>query len=76
MPNNADANEWHNLCLEDIGQFWDLPNWDDNKYFYFEAVDLKYVEPATVDYKSPVKAASVDDIIEDHYDWKYSEFTH
>jgi len=35
VPNNADNNEWNNLSLEDIGIFWDLPNWDETKYYYF-----------------------------------------
>ena len=35
VPNNPDNNEWHNLCLEDIGLFWDLPNFDEQKYYYF-----------------------------------------
>ena len=35
VPNNPDNNEWHNLCLEDIGIYWDLPNFDEAKYFYF-----------------------------------------
>ena len=41
VPNNPDNNEWHNLALEGIGIFWDLPNWDEAKYFYFHAVDLQ-----------------------------------
>ena len=35
VPNNPDANEWNNLCLEDIGIFWDLPNFDEAKFYYF-----------------------------------------
>ncbi len=35
VPNNPDANEWNNLCLEDIGIFWDLPNYDECKHYYF-----------------------------------------
>lgn len=34
-PNNPDNNEWHNLSLDDIGLFWDLSNFDEQKYFYF-----------------------------------------
>jgi cytochrome oxidase assembly protein ShyY1 len=34
-PNNPDNNEWHNLCCEDIGIFWDLPNFHESKYYYF-----------------------------------------
>jgi hypothetical protein len=40
VPNNPDNNDWHNLALEDIGLFWDLPNWDEAKYYYFQCVDL------------------------------------
>ena len=40
IPNNPDANEWNNLCLEDIGIYWDLPNFDESKYYYFHSVDL------------------------------------
>lgn len=29
VPNNPDANEWNNLCPEDLGIYWDLPNWDE-----------------------------------------------
>ena len=38
VPNNPDNNEWHNLSLEDIGIFWDLPNWDEQKFYYFQAI--------------------------------------
>ena len=29
IPNNPDANDWHNLCCEDLGLYWDLPNCDE-----------------------------------------------
>ena len=35
VPNNPDNNEWNNLALEDIGRFWDLPNFSECKYYYF-----------------------------------------
>lgn len=35
IPNNPDNNEWYNLCLEDIGIYWDLPNYDEIKHYYF-----------------------------------------
>ena len=35
IPNNPDNNEWHNLALEDIGIYWDLPNFDEIKHYYF-----------------------------------------
>ncbi len=34
-PNNPENNDWHNLALEDIGIFWDLPNFNECKYYYF-----------------------------------------
>ena len=40
IPNNPDNNDWHNLALEDIGIFWDLPNFDECKYYYFQCVDI------------------------------------
>lgn len=48
-PNNPDNNEWHNLCLEDIGIYWDLPNFDECKHYYFEVTDLGNGEPATTE---------------------------
>lgn len=49
IPNNPDNNEWHNLALEDIGIYWDLPNWDECKHYYFEVVDLENGEPPTTE---------------------------
>ena len=40
IPNNPDNNDWNNLCLEDIGLYWDLPNFDEAKYYYFHCVDI------------------------------------
>ena len=40
VPNNPNSNEWNNLSLEDIGIFWDLPNFDEQKYYYFQALDF------------------------------------
>ena len=76
IPNDPNSNEWHNLCNEDIGQFWDLPNWDDNKYYYFQAVDLGYVQPCSKQFHSPIAAADKDEVIEDHYGWWYGDNTH
>ena len=38
VPNNPDNNEWHNMALEDIGIFWDLPNFEESKYYYFNTL--------------------------------------
>jgi cytochrome oxidase assembly protein ShyY1 len=40
VPNNPNSNEWNNLSLEDIGIFWDLPNFDEQKYYYFQALEF------------------------------------
>ena len=76
VPNNPDANEWNNLCLEDIGIFWDLPNFDECKYYYFQAVEMKGEKANTMDIASPATAYKPDEIIEDHYGWRWSELTH
>lgn len=34
-PNNPDNNDWNNIALEDIGIYWDLPNFDEQKFYYF-----------------------------------------
>ncbi len=36
IPNNGDNNDWHNIVVEDMARFWELPNADEFKYFYFE----------------------------------------
>ena len=40
VPNNPDNNDWNNLALEDIGIYWDLPNFDECKFYYFNVVQL------------------------------------
>lgn len=35
IPNNPENNEWYNLALEDIGIYWELPNYDEIKHYYF-----------------------------------------
>lgn len=40
-PNDPNSNEWNNMSLEDIGIFWDLPNYQEAKYYYFQAIDLQ-----------------------------------
>lgn len=72
VPNNPDNNEWHNMALEDIGRFWDLPNWDEAKYYYFHCVDLPNAEVVS----PSVKAVSCDALVDDHYGWRWSEGTH
>jgi len=72
IPNNPDNNEWHNLALEDIGIFWDLPNWDEAKYYYFQCIDLPGGKPSS----PSVRPVGPDELIDDHYGWRWSENTH
>jgi len=73
VPNNPDNNEWHNLALEDIGLFWDLPNSDEAKYYYFQCIDF----PGKSSHgNTPVKPISPDALVDEHYGWRWSEGTH
>lgn len=72
VPNNPNDNEWHNLSLEDIGIYWDIPNWDEAKFYYFQVLDLqddggdsKYTVPMTKE-----------ELVEEHYGWRWRETTH
>ena len=71
IPNNPDNNDWHNLALEDIGLFWDLPNFDEAKWYYFRAVNLGSNQNGVIsDVATPVQADSKDEVIEGHYKWR------
>lgn len=72
-PNNPDTNEWYNMALEDIGIYWDLPNFDECKHYYFEIVDLP-TGPGSSDENKAIfpMAATPDSVIDDHYKWKVS----
>ena len=75
IPNNPDANEWNNLCLEDIGIYWDLPNFDECKYYYFNTVDLDAQNFDSREH-TPVKSDSIDDVVNQYYGWRLGEKTH
>ena len=75
VPNNPDAGEWNNLCLEDIGIYWDLPNFDEAKYYYFHAVNLSGENSANREI-TPVMADSVDEVINDFYQFRWTETKH
>jgi len=72
VPNNPDNNEWHNLSLEDIGIFWELPNFDEQKYYYFEQVDFQNLGSDS----NGIKPTKPNSLIEDHYGWRWNEWTH
>jgi hypothetical protein len=72
IPNNPNNNEWHNMALEDIGIFWDLPNYDEAKFFYFQVVDLDQgagydTEERAIPFPLP---STPDQVIDEHYNWK------
>ena len=73
VPNNPDSNEWNNLCLEDIGIYWDLPNFDEAKFYYFSCLDIPGSE---VSDKSPVRADTQDELITEFYGWRWNEKQH
>lgn len=76
VPNDPDSNEWNNLSLEDIGMFWDLPNYDEAKWYYFHAVGFKGDSTAGLEIPTPAQADSPDDLIETHYKWRWNEGAH
>ena len=75
VPNDPDANEWNNLCLEDIGLYWDLPNFDESKYYYFHTVDLGS-QNADQRQVTPVVSDTVDDVVDDFHKWRWNETRH
>jgi hypothetical protein len=77
IPNNPDNNEWNNLCLEDIGIYWDLPNYDEIKHYYFQAVDLSQGHGLEdeVDRAPFPMPATPDQVIDEHYGWKINQDT-
>mmetsp|Transcript_48093 Transcript_48093/g.35296 ORF Transcript_48093/g.35296 Transcript_48093/m.35296 type:complete len:218 (+) Transcript_48093:247-900(+) len=75
VPNNPDNNEWHNLSLEDIGIFWDLPNYDEQKYYYFQLVPVGHTEDDDRKRELYPAQMSKDELIEDHYKWRFREST-
>lgn len=75
IPNNPNNNEWHNLALEDFGIFWDLPNFNEQKYYYFQCVEVKGNTMEGVNFKTPVTPYTKDEVIRDHYQWRLHEST-
>ena len=75
VPNDPNANEWNNLCLEDIGMYWDLPNFDESKYYYFQTVDLGGLNMEMRQH-TPVVADSVNEVVNDFYRWRWTETPH
>lgn len=76
VPNNPDTNEWYNMALEDIGIYWDLPNFDECKHYYFQCVDLDQSHGLEEGHQAPFPMpASPDQVIDEHYGWKINQDT-
>jgi len=67
--NNPDNNEWHNIQLEDIGMFWDLPNFDEMKHYYFQATSVGGYLNNSERYTDAPEPWTPEQTICDHYGW-------
>lgn len=77
-PNDHTNNEWHHASVEDMAQYWALPNMNELKRFYFQVADLDSSVGHTfnngdVVYKWP-RPSTTDEIIEEYYKWKNNEW--
>ena len=68
VPNNPNDNEWHNLCVEDIAAFWELPNANEFKFFYFQAVNItgEAADQSELEATFPLKM-TVDELYQNEY---------
>ena len=75
-PNNPSNNEWYNLAPEDIARFWELPNFNELKQFYFQQVNLGDSISTKVDndetHHWPV-SKTPEEVIREYYNWWTSE---
>lgn len=73
VPNNPTNNEWYNLAPEDIARFWELPNFNELKQFYFQQVDLKETGGASINNSAEKYAwpmpKSKEEVIREYYNW-------
>lgn len=68
-PNNPENNEWHNIQLEDIGIYWNLPNFDEMKHYYFQATEVGGYRNGNERYTDAPQPYTIDETIYDHYGW-------
>lgn len=69
-PNNPDSNEWHNIQLEDIGIYWDLPNYDEMKHYYFQSTAVGGFYSNTENpYTDAPQPYTPEETVYDHYGW-------
>ena len=76
VPNNPNNNDWHNACVQDMATFWQLPNFNEFKFFYFEAVNLDgkgTVDPITGEQSKWPLQTRKDEFINEDYGWKVLE---
>lgn len=71
-PNNGDNNDWHNIQVEDMARFWELPNYDEFKYFYFQQMNIGGVtseDPLTGENHRFPEPESMQEVIKDEHKW-------
>ena len=61
------------MALEDIGIFWDLVNWDEAKFYYFQAIESAAQDEHLT--SGPIQPLTNDEIITEHYKWKWDDQT-
>jgi len=76
-PNNPNNNEWYNLAPEDIARFWELPNFNELKQFYFQQVDLDTRGGASINNSAEVYQwpliKTKEEVIREYYNWMNHE---
>lgn len=70
IPNDPDNNLWFNECMEDFGNFWELPNKYEVQHYYFKAVNIREDSHQT----APAPYTR-DEFIDDYYKHRTSEST-
>lgn len=76
VPNNPDSDDWHNVCVQDMATFWELPNFNEFKFFYFQAVDIDgsgNKDPVTGETAQFPILQDRDSFIEEEYHWRVTE---
>jgi len=68
-PNSPESNEWNNIALEDIGIYWDLPNFDEMKHYYFQSTELGGYNNNNDKYTDAPKPWTTSETVYDHYGW-------
>jgi hypothetical protein len=64
QPNDPTFHQWTNFSLEDFALYWDLPNFRDASYCYFQEVDFSDLDPGKSDI-FPIRFSVKETIVED-----------